>query len=133
MALFIFSTQGFSVSRESPTVYFISLQDKDKIPDVFKVQFGLQGMGIAPAGINYPGTGHHHLLIDYTGMPDLNSPLAASNNVKHYGKGQTETVLTLNPGIHTLQLIMGDHKHVPLNPLVISEKITVEVSQNINE
>lgn len=132
VTLFFFCVPSFSASTQSPVAYFINLQDRDKIPTTFIVQFGLKGMGIAPAGIDYPNTGHHHLLIDYEGMPNLQNPLGANDSIKHYGKGQTEALLTLSLGTHTLQLILGDHRHVPLNPLVSSEKITIEVSQDIN-
>ena len=128
---FVFGSQGLTANTVSPKTYFINLQNNDKIPTTFVVQFGLKGLGIAPAGINIPNTGHHHLLIDHPTLPNLKSPLGANNNIKHYGKGQTEAVLTLSPGKHTLQLVLGDHKHVPLNPPVLSEKITIVVSKAI--
>jgi len=84
-------------------------------------------MGIAPAGIDLPDTGHHHLLIDMDKLPDFNLPLAASENLVHFGKGQTETVLELSPGKHTLQLVFADKIHLPHNPPVMSEKITIHV------
>ncbi|MGY8844995.1 MAG: DUF4399 domain-containing protein [Gammaproteobacteria bacterium] len=129
IAFFLFGSQELVANTESPTVYFINLQNDDKTPTTFVVQFGLKGLGIAPAGIQIPSTGHHHLLIDYPTLPNLKNPLGANDNIKHYGKGQTEAVLTLSPGKHTLQLVLGDHEHVPLSPPVLSEKITIEVSQ----
>ena len=129
IAFFLFGSRELVADTESPTVYFINLQNDDKTPTTFVVQFGLKGLGIAPAGIQIPSTGHHHLLIDYPTLPNLKNPLGANDNIKHYGKGQTEAVLTLPPGKHTLQLVLGDHKHVPLSPPVLSEKITIEVSQ----
>jgi hypothetical protein len=129
IAFFLFGSQELVANTESPTVYFINLQNDDKTPTTFVVQFGLKGLGIAPAGIQIPSTGHHHLLIDYPTLPNLKNPLGANDNIKHYGKGQTEAVLTLPPGKHTLQLVLGDHEHVPLSPPVLSEKITIEVSQ----
>jgi hypothetical protein len=94
-----------------------------------KVVFGLQGMGVAPAGIAFENAGHHHLLINTALPTDLSMPLPANDQVVHFGKGQTETTLTLKPGKHTLQLVLGDHLHVPFNPVVASEKITITVTQ----
>ena len=84
-------------------------------------------MGIAPAGVKFDNTGHHHLLIDTEAPGDLNAPLPASDKIVHFGKGQTETTLTLPPGKHTLQLLLGDQNHVPHDPPVISKKITITV------
>ena len=82
-------------------------------------------MGIAPAGTDRDNTGHHHLLVDAKELPDLTKPLG--KDVKHFGGGQTETTLTLEPGTHTLQLILGDMTHTPHNPPVVSEKVTITV------
>jgi hypothetical protein len=110
-------------------VYIISPKDGAKVSSPFVVQFGLKGMGIAPAGIKFDNTGHHHLLIDADAPADLNAPLPSSANVVHFGKGQTETSVTLAPGKHTLQLLLGDQSHVPHNPAVMSKKITVTVTK----
>jgi hypothetical protein len=91
------------------------------------VQFGLKGMGIAPAGIAFENSGHHHLLVDTDPPADLSQPLPTSEHVIHFGKGQTETELKLAPGKHTLQLVLGDQLHVPHNPPVMSKKVTIEV------
>jgi hypothetical protein len=87
-------------------------------------------MGIAPAGSKIDNTGHHHLLIDVTEMPDMNRPLPATDHIRHFGKGQTETELTLPEGEHTLQLLFADYSHTPHDPVVMSEKITITVSVN---
>lgn len=108
-------------------VYIISPKDGATVPGTFKVQFGLKGMGVAPAGVDVPDTAHHHLLVDLKAQPDLNAPLPNNDNIRHFGKGQTETEITLAPGKHTLQLIMGDKSHIPLNPSVESKQITVNV------
>lgn len=108
-------------------VYIISPKDGATVNGTFKVQFGLKGMGVAPAGVDVPDTGHHHLLIDVKDQPDMNAPLPTTDNIRHFGKGQTETELTLAPGQHTLQLLVGDKNHVPLNPVVESQKITITV------
>ncbi len=92
----------------------------------FRVWFGLRGMGVAPAGVNFPKTGHHHLLIDVP-PPPLDEPIPNDKNHLHFGAGQTLTSITLPPGKHTLQLIMGDHDHIPHNPPILSKRITVTV------
>jgi hypothetical protein len=108
-------------------VYIISPADGAKVTSPVKVQFGLKGMGIAPAGVAFENSGHHHLLIDSDPPVDLAQPLPTSEHVVHFGKGQTETEIKLAPGKHTLQLVLGDQMHVPHNPPVISKKITIEV------
>jgi hypothetical protein len=91
-----------------------------------RVWFGLRHMGVAPAGVGKPNTGHHHLLID-TELQDLDAPIPSDRNHLHFGGGQTETTLELPPGSHTLQLVMGDLDHIPHNPPVMSKKVTVTV------
>ena len=108
-------------------VYIISPKDGDVVGKQVKVVFGLKGMGVAPAGIKLPNTGHHHLLLDLDKLPDMSLPIPASKNHLHFGKGQTETILELEPGKHTLQLLLGDHLHMPHDKEVISKKITITV------
>lgn len=108
-------------------VYIISPKDGATVNGTFKVQFGLKGMGVAPAGVDMPETGHHHLLIDVKDQPDMTTVLPTTENIRHFGKGQTETELNLTPGQHTLQLLVGDKNHVPLDPPVESQKITITV------
>ena len=107
-------------------LYFIAPQDGAKVANPVTVRFGLKGMGVAPAGIAMAGTGHHHLLIDAT-VPPSDRPIPADDRHVHFGKGQTEAVLTLTPGRHRLQLLLGDHLHLPHNPPVISAPITITV------
>lgn len=107
-------------------VYFIEPKDGAEISGPVRVVFGLSGMGVAPAGVNQTSTGHHHILIDSPTV-DLTQPLPMTDQVKHFGGGQTETTLDLKPGKHTLQLVLGDWKHQPHNPAVTSEKITITV------
>lgn len=114
-----------SPSADGAQAYIVSPINGATVPTTFDVVFGLKGMGVAPAGTQVNNTGHHHLLVDVEQMPDLNMPLGA--NVTHFGAGQTQTTLTLTPGQHTLQLILGDHLHIPHNPAVVSEKITITV------
>jgi hypothetical protein len=114
-----------SAAPEGAQVYIVSPADGETVGQTFKVVFGLSGMGVAPAGIAMPNTGHHHLLINKDSLPDLGQALGA--DVMHFGLGQTEATVTLEPGTHTLQLVLGDHLHVPHNPPVMSEKITITV------
>ncbi len=114
-------------SPKGAEVYIISPQDGDKVSSPFIVQFGLKGMGVAPAGIDFPDTGHHHLIIDLKTLPSFDLPLPANENVIHFGKGQTETVLDLSKGKHTLQLVLGDKIHLPHSPPVVSKRITITV------
>ena len=109
-------------------VYFISPKDGEAVTSPFKVQFGLSGMGVAPAGVEKPNTGHHHLLIDATLTADEQKrPVASDARHVHFGGGQTEAMVTLPPGKHTLQLVLGDRSHVPFNPPLMSPVITVTV------
>jgi Domain of unknown function (DUF4399) len=112
---------------EGARVYFISPKNGDTVPQKFTVQFGLKGMGVAPVGVNQPNTGHHHLLVDLAQMPNMSTPLPANDNIRHFGGGQTEVDLTLPPGKHTLQLVLGDWLHTPHEKPVTSEKITITV------
>ena len=110
-------------------VYIVSPKDGAKVKSPVTVVFGLKGMGIAPAGIKFDATGHHHLLIDSELPADLSQPLAANEKSVHFGKGQTETAVTLPPGKHTLQLVLGDSLHIPHDPAIVSKKITVTVEK----
>jgi hypothetical protein len=92
----------------------------------FRVWFGLRNMGVAPKDVKFPNTGHHHLLID-SDLPPANEEIPSDRTHLHFGAGQTETMLELPPGKHTLQLLMGDDKHIPHNPPVYSKKITITV------
>lgn len=107
-------------------LYFISPQDGATLASPVTVRFGLKGMGIAPAGIAMENTGHHHLLID-ADMPPLDRPVPADAQHVHFGKGQTEATVTLAPGTHRLQLLLGDHLHLPHDPPVVSKAITITV------
>jgi hypothetical protein len=115
-----------TASAPSAEVYFHYPVDGMRVPERFTVKMGLKEMGVAPAGVVKPFTGHHHLLID-TDMVPLDQPIPSDYNHIHLGNGQTETVLTLPPGPHTLQLLLGDHQHMPHQPPVMSKKITIYV------
>jgi hypothetical protein len=121
------AAQERTPSPPGAEVYIISPKDGAKVHNPVLVQFGLKGMGIAPAGVKFDNTGHHHLLIDTDAPADMSAPLPATDKIVHFGKGQTETTLTLAPGKHTLQLLLADASHVPHSPPVISKKITITV------
>ena len=108
------------------SVYFVNLRNGMVVNNPVRVVFGLSGMDVAPAGVDKPGTGHHHLLVDVAAW-DANAPLPANDQHRHFGMGQTEVTLTLPPGPHTLQLVLGDQNHIAHHPPVMSERITVQV------
>lgn len=109
-------------------LYIISPKNGASVKGPVTVVFGLSGMGVAPAGVQMENTGHHHLLIDTDIPASVGLPLPATDKIVHFGKGQTETTLTLAPGRHTLQLVLGDHLHIPFLPVIASEKITITVT-----
>jgi len=122
--------QERTASPAGAEVYIISPKDGAIVHNPVRVQFGLKGMGVAPAGVKYDNTGHHHLLIDTDPPADQSTPLPATDKIVHFGKGQTETTLAnLTPGKHTLQLLLGDQNHIPHNPPVLSKKITITVTK----
>lgn len=119
----IFAT--FSVSA-NPKVYFINLEDGDRVESPFLIQFGLSNMGVAPAGTDRKNTGHHHLLINVNDI-DLTKPIPSSSNHIHFGGGQTESLVDLMPGNYSMQLVLGDMTHTPHNPPIISQRINITV------
>ncbi len=115
---------------EDARVYFKNLRDGQVIQVPYRVEFGIEGYGIVPAGTKDKRrhtAGHHHLLVDYPGTPNLEEPLPRNAHCLHFDNGETETVLSLPPGRHTLQLILGDEDHEPTDPPLMSRKITVLV------
>lgn len=108
-------------------VYFITPRDGATVGREVTVRFGLKGMGVAPAGVAREHTGHHHLLIDAPALPPAGQPIPSDGHHMHFGGGQTQTVLKLAPGTHTLQLELGDANHVPFGPPVVSRRITIHV------
>ena len=115
-----------SDSAKDAEVYIIQPSDGDVVTNPIKVIFGLSGMGVAPAGVEKSNTGHHHLLIDVNSIA-LDSPIQNDEQHRHFGGGQTEVSIELASGKHTLQLLLADHLHIPHNPPVMSEKITITV------
>jgi hypothetical protein len=127
MAAFAFAADRMAAPAGAE-VYFIAPQNGAKLHSPVTVKFGLKGLGIAPAGIKFDNTGHHHLLVD-TDVSELklDAPMPATDKIVHFGKGQTETELTLAPGKHTLQLIFADYLHQSFDPPLTSKKITITV------
>jgi hypothetical protein len=134
LALGVFSMAAFAMAADrmaapaGAEVYFIAPQNGAKLHSPVTVKFGLKGLGIAPAGVKFDNTGHHHLLID-TDLSEvkLDAPMPATDKIVHFGKGQTETTLTLTPGKHTLQLVFADYLHQSFDPALTSKKITITV------
>ena len=123
LSLLCFALPGFA----EPKAYIISPEDGATVSSPVTVRFGLSGMGVAPAGIDKEGTGHHHLLVDVDELPDMSMPIPADATHVHFGGGQTETVIELAPGKHTLQLLMGNYLHIPGDAPVMSKKIEITV------
>ena len=116
-----------SPAADGARVYIISPAPGESVTSPVTVRFGLEGMGVAPAGVEMQNTGHHHLLVDLDELPAMGLPVPTDDRHRHFGGGQTEVTLELLPGEHTLQLLLGDHIHVPHDPPVMSEKITITV------
>ena len=127
VAALVFLLPAASLQAAEKALYFITPTDGATVSSPVTVRFGLKGMGVAPAGVNKPNTGHHHLLIDLDKLPPLDQPVPKDEHHRHFGGGQTETTIELAPGKHTLQLLLGDQNHVPHDPPLVSEKITITV------
>jgi len=106
--------------------YIISPDNGARVTSPVRVLFGLKGIGVAPAGVEKPDTGHHHLLVD-TELTNPDVPLPNDGQHLHFGNGQTEVLLPLTPGSHRLQLVLGDYLHLPHEPPIVSEPIMIEV------
>lgn len=122
---------GDTPSPAGAEVYFVNLKDNDTVSSPLTVVFGLKGMGVAPAGVDlakFPNVGHHHLFVDAPLTKEIEKDgIPADKNHIHFGKGQTEAEIKLEPGKHVLQLVFADPSHVPHNPVVVSKPITVNV------
>jgi hypothetical protein len=121
------SAQDATPAPEGAAVYFIAPADGAAVSSPVTVVFGLKGMGVAPAGTEKEKTGHHHLIVD-AGLPPMDEPVPSDENYRHFGGGQTEATIELGPGTHTLQLLLGDQDHIPHEPPVMSEQITITVN-----
>ncbi|MGP9833062.1 DUF4399 domain-containing protein [Marinobacter sp. NSM] len=118
---------GAIPAPDGAAVYFVTPLDGQTVGSPVTVRFGLEGLGVAPAGVEREKTGHHHLLVNVDDLPPMDKPIPADERHIHFGGGQTQTTLELEPGEYTLQLLVGDHLHIPREPPVMSEKITVTV------
>ena len=115
------------VSNSSAKVFIISPENNSTVTNPVKIVFGASGMKIVPAGVNENFSGHHHLLIDVKELPDLSKPIPSDKNYLHFGKGQKSAEIHLEKGVHTLQLLLGDHMHIPHTSPIYSEKIRITV------
>ena len=115
-----------TASADGASVFFIMPAEGASVTNPISIEFGISGMDVVKAGVDQPHSGHHHLLID-TGLPDLRLPIPADEHHVHFGDGSTSTEITLPPGEHTLQMLLGDHLHIPHNPPLVSEQITITV------
>ncbi len=125
---------GETPAPDGAGVYFINLKDGDTVKAPVKVVFGLAGMGVAPAGTEKDNTGHHHLFVDRPpvgegedGADEFDANIPADENHIHFGGGQTETTVDLAPGKHTLQMVLADKDHIPHDPPIFSDVITITV------
>jgi hypothetical protein len=118
--------QGTPAGKDA-YLYFVWPRDGLKVKSPFWCRFGIRNMGVTHAGDDFPNSGHHHLLIDVNKPLEPNDPIPQDKNHFHFGAGQTEAHIELQPGKHTLQLVLGDAKHYPFKPPVVSEKITITV------
>lgn len=115
-----------SASGEGASVFFITPADGATVANPISIEFGITGMDVVKAGNNQPNSGHHHLLID-TGLPDLGLPIPADKHHVHFGDGSVSTQISLPTGEHKLQMLLGDHLHIPHNPALTSAQITITV------
>lgn len=122
----VFGSYNKVAAVSGASLYFINLKNGDTVVNPINMQFGLRGMGVAPAGVEKAATGHHHLLVDVAEL-DVNAGIPVSDQHRHFGAGQTEASVALKPGVHTLQLVLGDQNHIPHHPVVMSERITIMV------
>ena len=124
----VFCTVSALATSQPPDTraYIVQPTDGTVVTSPVTVVFGLEGFGVAPAGVERANTGHHHLIIDAP-LPDLSKLIPANEHYIHFGGGQTQVEIELAPGTHTLQLLLGDHTHIPHQPPIVSERITVTV------
>ncbi|GAA0709925.1 DUF4399 domain-containing protein [Dokdonella soli] len=121
---------GMAMCEKAPhhaRVFFIAPKNGATVGQDVPVKFGVEGIAVAPSSDAKPGSGHHHLLIDAKELPPLDAPIPNDATHKHYGKGQTEDTIHLEPGTHTLQLDFADAKHLQFDPPIVSKKITIHV------
>lgn len=115
-----------TVSPDGASVFFITPADGDTVSSPVRIEFGIDGMIVVRACTKKAHSGHHHLLVD-AGLPDLGMPIPADAAHIHFGDASTSTELGLDPGEHTLQLLLGDHLHIPHDPPLVSQRIAITV------
>lgn len=120
------ATLARTPSPDGARVFFITPADGDTVSNPVRIEFGIEGMSVTKAGDAQPNSGHHHLLID-ADLPDLALPIPANANYVHFGDGRILTEITLESGQHSLRMLLGDHLHIPHDPPVVSDSITVTV------
>lgn len=120
-----------SPSPDGARVFFITPADGDTVTSPVSIEFGIEGMTVVPAGEATEHSGHHHLIVN-ADLPPLGMPIPASESYIHFGDGSTSTSLELPLGQHTLQLLLGDHLHIPHDPPVSSEVITISVVNTLD-
>ena len=118
-----------SESKENSRVFFIQPHNNAILQNPIEIKFGLENMNLVAAGVDEPFSGHHHLLINVDQIPNLNLPIPADSNHLHFGGGQSNITLELPPGKHTLQLLFADHHHIPHSPPIISDKISITITE----
>ncbi len=116
-----------SAAADAARVYFLAPADGATVSSPVSISFGIEGMSVVAAGTEQEFSGHHHLLVDVDELPSFEQPIPNDDNHRHFGGAQTETMLELSAGTHTLQLILGDHLHIPHDPALVSESITITV------
>ncbi len=115
-----------TASPDGARVFFITPADGETVSSPVSIEFGIEGMTVVAAGDATPDSGHHHLIVNAE-LPEFGLPVPATENYIHFGDGSTSTELTLEPGTHTLQLLLGDYLHIPHDPPVMSDPITITV------
>jgi hypothetical protein len=115
-----------TASPDGAKIFFISPADGDTVTSPVSIEFGIEGMSVVKAGDSQPDSGHHHLLVD-TDLPDLGLPIPADEHHIHFGDGSTSTEIALEPGTHTLRMLLGDHLHIPHESPIMSDPITITV------
>jgi len=132
-ALMLLASRAYAQDTPAPKdayLYIISPQDGARVKGAFLCRFGLRNMRVVPAGNDSPRSGHHHLLVDVDAPLDPYEPIPLDKRHIHFGEGETEAMIDLRPGRHTLQLVLGDAKHYPFKPPVVSKKITIWVMED---
>ena len=109
----------------SKKVFFKWPKDGSTVASPVFVDMGVEGMIIEPAGIVKEGYGHHHILINQKSWPE-GEVIPTSDSTLHFGKGQTDASIELDPGRYIISLQFADGVHVSSGELM-SESIQINV------